>query len=122
MNRRIPFRLPRPRPPQLPRLHQLPLRCRCPPRPTSLNLRRPPATTNMKRFLALASFAVVLPLLAQEKKNAPPAKPDRAAQARAAVNEAKRDERNKERIKDLESAVKKALKNNDAAAAEIDRL
>jgi len=78
----------------------------------------------MKRYLALASFAIVLPLLAQEKKPAPakPAKPDRAAQARAAVNEAKQDERNKERVKEFESALKKALKNNEAAEAEINRL
>jgi hypothetical protein len=80
----------------------------------------------MKRLLvctALAAlpFLAALPLTAQEKKPAP-AKPDRAAEARAALNKAKQDARNKERLKDAEAAIKKALKNSEAAKEEIDRM
>jgi len=74
----------------------------------------------MKRILTLTALAI-LPLAAQDKKSAP-AKPDRAAQARAALNEAKQDERNKDRLKDAEASIKKALKNTDAAKAEIERM
>lgn len=78
----------------------------------------------MKRLLAFASLTLVLPplLLAQEKKTTPAKAKDKAAEARAAVNEAKQDLRNKDRIKEAEAAIKKALKNSDAAKSELDRL
>ena len=72
------------------------------------------------RTLAILTLAA-LPLSAQEKKPAP-AKPDKAAEARAALNKAKQDLRNKDRVKEAEAAIKKALKNNDAAKAELDRM
>lgn len=75
----------------------------------------------MKRIFAITALVVVLPLWAQEKKPAP-AKPDRAAQARDALNKVKLDERAKERLKEAEAAFRKGIKNNDAAKAEIERL
>ena len=74
----------------------------------------------MKLILAFTALAV-LTLAAQEKK-APPAKPDRAAEARAKLNKLKQDERNKDLLKKAEAALKKAKQNNAAAKSEVERM
>lgn len=73
------------------------------------------------RIVALFLLAGALPLTAQDKKPAAPKTPSHSPE-QSALNKLKQDKRNQDRLKEAEAAIRKALKNTDAAKREAERL